>query len=253
MTEPLRVLVVDDEKPARRDLVRLLAGLGGFELAGEAGDGAAAVEMIRRLRPDIVLLDIQMPGLDGFGVLAALAGEQRRPAVVFVTAYDQYALRAFEVHAVDYLLKPVDEERLRGALGRAAEQAAGKGGGRDLRALLYSVGVLPVRVPLLHGGKVILVDAQEILYAGVSDGEVTVVTEALTGVSTRRSLDELQQELPAGMFMRVHRAYIANILKIREIVPRGGGAFNLRMGSPDGPVIPLSRQQARELRRVIEW
>jgi DNA-binding LytR/AlgR family response regulator len=251
--EPLKVLVVDDEKPARRELSRLVGRIEGFEVAGEAGDGEKALDAIRRGSPDIVLLDIQMPGLDGFRVLASLGEGDPRPAVVFVTAYDQYAVRAFEVHAVDYLLKPVDEDRLRAALARAAKQAAGAAPASDIGDLLRGVGVVPVRIPLLHGGKVVVVDAQEILFAAVTDGEVTVTTAELEGTSPRRSLDELQQELPAAVFMRVHRSYIANIMKIREIVPRGGGSWSLRMGTADGPVIPLSRQHARELRSVLGW
>ncbi|MDD3643139.1 MAG: LytTR family DNA-binding domain-containing protein [Candidatus Krumholzibacteria bacterium] len=252
-SEPVKVLVVDDEKPARRELTRLVGRIDGFEVAGEAGDGEKAVESIRRLAPDIVLLDIQMPGLDGFRVLASLGEDDPHPAVIFVTAWDQYAVRAFEVHAVDYLLKPVDEERLRASLARAAGEAAGAGPSGDLGELLRGVGVVPVRVPVLHGGKVVVVDAMEILYAAVSDGEVTVVTAGIEGVSPRRTLDELQQDLPAAVFMRVHRSYLANIMKISEIVPRGGGAWSLRMGPRDGPVIPLSRQHARELRKVLGW
>ncbi len=247
----LKVLIVDDEKPARRDLTRMLGRIDGFEKAGEAGDGLKAVEMIREVAPDIVLLDIQMPGLDGFQVLGRLGGTGDIPPVIFVTAFDRYAIRAFDVHAADYILKPVDEDRLREALGRAKDRASGAVPRQDLDELLRSVGVLAQRVPVRRGSGVVMIDVQEILYACVSDGEVSVVTGELEGSSARRSLDELQAELPAGMFMRVHRAYLANVHRIREIIPWENNSFRIRMGSDDGPVIPVSRANARELKKRL--
>jgi len=251
VSETLRVLIVDDEKPARRDLTRILGKIEGFEKAGEAGNGLKAVEMIRDGAPDIVLLDIQMPGLDGFQVLGKLGKAGNIPPVIFVTAYDQYAIRAFDVHAVDYILKPVDEDRLREALGRARDRAQGTTPRQDLDELLRSVGAITQRVPVRRGSGVVMVNAQEILYACVSDGEVSIVTHDLEGISSRRSLDELQAELPAGMFMRVHRAYLANVCRIREIIPWENNSFRIRMGSDDGPVIPVSRANARELKRRL--
>ena len=251
MTETLKVLIVDDEKPARRDLTRILGKIEGFEKAGEAANGLKAVEMIRGGAPDIVLLDIQMPGLDGFQVLGKLGETGDIPPVIFVTAYDQYAIRAFDVHAADYILKPVDEDRLREALGRARERVRGTVPHQDLDELLRSVGALAQRVPVRRGNGVVMADVQDILYACVSDGEVSVVTGDLEGTSSRRSLDELQSELPAGMFMRVHRAYLANIYRIREIIPWENNSFRIRMGSDEGPVIPVSRANARELKRRL--
>jgi DNA-binding LytR/AlgR family response regulator len=251
VSETLKVLIVDDERPARKDLTRILGKIEGFEKAGEAGNGLKAVEMIRDGAPDIVLLDIQMPGLDGFQVLGKLGEAGDIPPVIFVTAYDQYAIRAFDIHAVDYILKPVDEDRLREALGRARDRAQGTTPRQDLDELLRSVGALTQRVPVRRGSGVVMVDAQEILYACVSDGEVSIVTHDLEGTSSRRSLDELQAELPAGMFMRVHRAYLANVYRIREIIPWENNSFRIRMGSDDGPVIPVSRANARELKRRL--
>jgi two-component system response regulator LytT len=251
VSEDLKVMIVDDEKPARRDLSRMLGKIDGFSKAGEAGDGLEAVEKIRETGPDIVLLDIQMPGLDGFQVLSRLAGEGGLPPVIFVTAYDRYAIRAFEVHAVDYILKPVDEERLREALGRARAVAGGSAPRQDLDELLRSVGALSRRVPVRRGTGTVMIDVQEILYASVSGGEVTIITGDLEGASSRRSLDELQSELPEGIFMRVHRAYLANVYRIREIIPWENNSFRIRMGGDDGPVIPVSRSNARELKRRL--
>jgi DNA-binding LytR/AlgR family response regulator len=249
--ETMKVLVVDDEKPARRDLARILGKIEGFEKSGEASDGLKAVEMIRSGEHDIVLLDIQMPGLDGFQVLGRLAEASGSPPVIFVTAYDQYAIRAFDVQAVDYILKPVDEDRLREALARAAERVRGAIPRQDLDELLRSVGALAQRVPVRRGSGVVMVDVQEILYAGIAGGEVMIVTDDLEGTSSRRSLDELQAELPAGMFMRVHRAYLANVYRIREIIPWENNSYRVRMGSDGGPVIPVSRANARELKRRL--
>jgi two-component system LytT family response regulator len=251
LSETLKVLIVDDERPARRDLTRILGKIEGFEKAGEAGDGLKAVEMIRTGAPDIVLLDIQMPGLDGFQVLGRLGETGDIPPVIFVTAYDQYAIRAFDVHAVDYILKPVDEDRLREALIRARGRVAGTIPRQDLDELLRSVGALTQRVPVRRGSGDVMVNVQEILYACVSDGEVSIVTDDLEGTSSRRSLDELQSELSAGMFMRVHRAYLANIYRIREIIPWENNSFRIRMGNDEGPVIPVSRANARELKRRL--
>ncbi len=251
MQELLRVLIVDDEAPARKDLSRMIGRMKGFEVAGEAGDGLEAVRMIRAMSPDIVLLDIQMPGTDGFGVLERISGDPETPAVIFVTAYDAYALRAFEVRALDYLLKPVDEDRLRAALSRVSEARRGGAGGREIGELLRDVGVIPMRIPLRYGGNVVMAEAEDILFATVKDGEVMVHADGLEGVSMRRSLDELTADLPAGMFLRVHRSYIANIRRIHEIMGGSSGSYRLRMGGPGGPVIPASRQHSKELRRLL--
>jgi len=251
LADELQVLIVDDEAPARKDLARMIRRIEGFRVAGEAGDGLEAVRMIRALSPDIVLLDIQMPGTDGFGVLERISKDQERPAVIFVTAYDEYALRAFEVHALDYLLKPVDEDRLRGALGRVSSGRDGDSAGKEIGELLRDVGVIPMRIPLRRGGNVVMAAAEDILYATVEHGEVTVVTGSIEGTSMRRSLDDLTADLPAGLFFRVHRSYIANMRMIHEVIGGTGGSYRLRMGSAEGPVIPVSRQHARELREML--
>jgi two-component system response regulator LytT len=249
----LKVLIVDDEKPARRDARRMLGRIGGVDIVGEAGDGIEAAKMIRELSPDLVLLDIQMPGHDGFQVLAGLSDLEELPHVVFLTAYDQYALKAFEVHAVDYILKPIDEERLTGAIGRVKRLKAGIPGRPDLEALLRTVGALPGRLAVRHKNTIIMVDVEDVLYVTVSHGDVVVVTEELEGSASYKSLDQIQHDLPAGRFVRVHRSYLANLGKIHEITPWLSGGYRLRMGHGDGPVIPLSRARSRELRKYIQW
>ncbi|MCK4237162.1 MAG: response regulator transcription factor [Candidatus Krumholzibacteria bacterium] len=251
--EVLRVLVVDDESPARRDIKRMLKKIVGVETVGEGRDGIEAVELIRELRPDLVLLDIQMPGLDGFQVLARLAGLRDFPSVIFITAYDQYALKAFDVHAVDYILKPVDEERLVEAIGRVRRVRKGLEGNPDLEALLQTIGALPKRIAVRCADSLVMVDADDILYATISSGEVRVVAREIEGTARQRSLDELQRELSPGRFMRVHRSYLANLRQIHEITPHFSGSYRLRMGGKGGPVVPLSRGQAKELKKVLKW
>jgi two-component system response regulator LytT len=251
--ERLRVLIVDDESPARRELARMCGQLAGVEVVGEAGDGPDAVKLVRKLEPDTVLLDIQMPGLDGFQVVARLAGMERPPAIVFVTAYDEYAIRAFEVHAVDYLLKPVEEKRLAQAIERARKIRGGAEPGPDLDALLDAVGARAKKVAVRQGEALVMVDVRDILYATVAEGSIKVVAREVEGTASFRSLDELEKELGGKRFMRVHKSYLANIDRIFEITPWFSGSYQLRMEGKGGPVIPLSRAQAKELRKIVKW
>ncbi len=253
MPEPLRVLIVDDESPARKDIKRMLGRLNGIEVVGEGRNGIEAVKLIREKKPDLVLLDIQMPGLDGFQVLGKLAGSKHRPSVIFVTAYESYALRAFDVHAVDYLLKPVDEKRLEESVERVRQERKGSRPVPDIEGLIGTAGVLSSRLAISHGGNLLLVDIGDILYATVEAGEVVVVTAAATGKVNFSSLDRLESELPPQVFMRVHRSYLANLRQIKEIESAGNGGYRLRMGGRGEAVIPLSRSQARKLRKIIKW
>jgi|WetSurMetagenome_2_1015567.scaffolds.fasta_scaffold13204_3 two-component system, LytTR family, response regulator LytT len=251
--ERLRVLIVDDEAPARRDLKRILGTIAGVEIAGEAGDGHEAVKLIRKLGPDVVLLDIQMPGLDGFQVVSRIADMESAPSIVFVTAYDEHAIKAFEVHAVDYLLKPVEEKRLAQAIERARRIRKGAEAGPDLTALLGAVGASSKRLAVRQGESLVMVDANDILYATVADGSIKVVAREVEGSVAFRSLDELAKELGPARFMRVHKSYLANINRIYEVTPWFGGSYQLRMEGKGGPVIPLSRAHARELRKILKW
>jgi len=255
MTEKdhIRILIVDDESPARRDLKRMCGKLEGLEVVGEGSEGHEAVKLIKKLAPDVVLLDIQMPGLDGFQVVARIADMENAPSIIFITAYDQYAIKAFDVHAVDYILKPVEEKRLIQAVERARRVRKGAEPGPDLKALLNAVGVSPKRLAVRQGESLVMVDVNDILYATIESGSVRVVARGIEGAVTFRSLDELGKELGSSQFMRVHKSYLANVSRIHEIMPWFGGTYKLRMEGKDGPVIPLSRAQARELRKLIKW
>jgi two-component system response regulator LytT len=251
--EALRVVVIDDEGPARKDLKRILGKLGDVAVVGEAADGPDAVKLIRKLEPDLALLDIQMPGLDGFQVLARLADMESLPSIIFVTAYDQYAIKAFDVHAVDYVLKPVEERRLAQAIERARRIRSGGEAGPDLAAMLAAVGAPAMRIAVRQGESLVMVDVNDILYATVSDGSIKVVAREIEGMASFRSLDELERELAGRQFMRVHKSYVANINRIYEVTPWFSGSYKIRMEGKGGPVIPLSRAQAKELRKIVKW
>jgi two-component system LytT family response regulator len=247
----MRILVVDDEAPARERLKRLLADIEGVELIGEAEDGPQAVELIEREQPDLVLLDIQMPGLDGFGVIEAL---EEPPLVVFVTAYDEYAIRAFEVNALDYLLKPISHERLEKAVHRACEaQAEGRDLTSRLAPLLESLagqGHYLTRLAVRDKNRIRVLDADAVDWIGVEDEQafVHVGSEAYL---IRRTLADLEMRLDPARFFRAHRSAIVNLDRVKEIVPWFKGSHKLRLTT--GAEVELSRAQARALRKILGW
>ncbi|HXB25096.1 MAG TPA: LytTR family DNA-binding domain-containing protein [Gemmatimonadaceae bacterium] len=220
MTPRCRVLVVDDEAPARRLARSLLAEMDEVEVIGDAARGQTAVDAIRQLRPDIVLLDVQMPGLDGFGVVAAV-GVSNMPAVIFVTAYERYALKAFEVHAVDYLLKPFDHGRFRTAMERAIVRVR-SGRSSELSGRLEMLlnrlarDRSPDRITLKVDHRHILIDAATIDCIEVSD-KVVLVQTAEQIYRVRETLNRIERRLPSEQFVRIHRSVIVNIKRVKEI------------------------------------
>jgi two-component system LytT family response regulator len=249
----MRVLIVDDEPPARERLKRLLADIEGVGLIGEAEDGVQAVEMIERERPDLVLLDIQMPGLDGFGVIEALADP---PPIIFVTAYDEYAIRAFEVNALDYLLKPFSRERLEKAIRRAQEaQVEEQGLATRLGPLLESLAaqgryLTRLAVRDYENARICVLGVSEVDWVGV-EGEQVMVHVEDRAYPIRRTLTELEARLDPAHFFRAHRSVIVNLDRVKEIIPWFKGSHKLRLTT--GAEVELSRTQARALRRILEW
>jgi DNA-binding LytR/AlgR family response regulator len=247
----LQTLIVDDEAPARERLKRFLGNLEGVEVIGDAKDGVQAVEMIESLSPDLVLLDIQMPGLDGFGVLEAL---EDPPAVIFVTAYDQYAIRAFEVHALDYLLKPFSRERLVDAIGRAREALAEEQGlSSRLGPLLQSLaaeGRYLIRLAVRDRQSIRVLDADEVDWIGIED-EQAMVHVGDQAYTIRRTLAELEARLDPARFFRAHRSAIVNLDRVQEIIPWFKGSHILRLTT--GAEVDLSRARARALRKLLGW
>jgi two-component system LytT family response regulator len=247
----MRTLIVDDEAPARERLKRLLADIEGVELIGEAEGGIQAVEMIERERPDLVLLDIQMPGLDGFGVIEAL---EDPPLVIFVTAYDEYAIRAFEVNALDYLLKPFSRERLEKAVRRAQEALTEEQDfAMRLGPLLESLatqGRYLTRLAVRDRDRIRVLDVDEMDWIGVEDEQV-MVHVGDRAYLIRRTLTELESRLDPAHFFRAHRSAIVNLSRVKEVIPWFKGSHKLRLTT--GAEVELSRARARALRKILRW
>jgi two-component system LytT family response regulator/two-component system response regulator LytT len=256
--DSLRVMVVDDEQLARDELCYQLERLGAVEVVGQAGNGVEALAAAQRCGPDLVFLDIQMPGLNGFEVARRLLEEgDRPPAVVFVTAFDQHAVEAFEVNAVDYLLKPVDAGRLDQALARARTRLSlSRAPVNDqLERLVRMMADRQARrdqVAVKVGERFLLVQADEIIYASLADESINIVTGQVAGTSNYRTLDELQARLDPEVFWRVHRSHLVNINKIKEIVPWFSRNYILRMKDAKSTEIPVSRTQTKRLREYLK-
>jgi two-component system, LytTR family, response regulator len=265
----LKAVLVDDEPLARDELGYLLGRVGGVEVVGQAGNGIDALTTIDRLQPDVVFLDVQMPGLTGFEVARQLVDKRASSHIIFVTAYDQHAIEAFEVNAVDYLLKPVDPSRLEVAVDRArrritSERAPetdrnGAADGGSIDAQLERIVQLVAerqsrrdRLAIRVGERFLLVQAEEIIYASLADESITVVTNHHSGTSNYRTLDELQAQLDPSLFWRVHRSHLVNINKIKEIVPWFSRNYLLRMKDAKTTEIPVSRTQTRRLREYLK-
>ena len=258
---PLRILIADDEQPARSELCFQLEQLDDVEIVDQAADGPRAVALAEELAPDVVLLDIQMPGLTGFEVARQLLDRGVPSHVVFVTAFDQYAIEAFEVSAVDYLLKPVEPARLAQMIQRvrrivAAERDTTNGPNvnKELARIVQYVAERRSRrerLAIKVGERFLLVQAEDIVYASLADEVITIVTGAVSGTSNYRTLDELHSHLDPAAFWRVHRSHVVNINKIKEIVPWFSRNYILRMKDGKGTEIPVSRTQTKRLREYL--
>jgi len=247
-------IIVDDEQLACDELSFLLKDFPDIEVVGSGRNGLDAVRLIERLEPDLAFLDVQMPGLDGLGVIRKVK-ESGLPAPHFIlaTAYDQYAVEAFRLNALDYVLKPVDKERLAETIGRArrvlqerqkAETPEAPPSGRPS----------PPRVKLMvkSGNRNFIVDAADVVYATINDGLITIVTTALEGESNYRTLEDLQSTLDPEIFWRVHRSFLVNINRIREVIPWFKSSYQLRMDDKKQTEIPVSRVQTKRLRSLLK-
>jgi DNA-binding LytR/AlgR family response regulator len=258
----LTALIIDDEPLARQELQYLLERAGGVEVLAQGPNGIEAVELIRAHKPDLVFLDVQMPGLDGFGVLKKLLDRKvPMPQVVFATAFNQYAVRAFEVNAVDYLLKPFDRKRVMQTIEKAQARLVApveSASEAKLDALLRLVEE-QAQPQKANSGKVIvraqsrllLVDQREICFASIEEGTISVVTRTVEGHSNCRTLEELMDQLDPETFWRAHRSYVVNIQHIREVVPWFKSSYQLRMDDTQKTEIPVSRDQTKRLRELF--
>jgi two-component system LytT family response regulator len=257
MSDTLRVVIADDERPARSFLAALLRGFEDVKLVGEAEDGAEAIELIERERPDLALLDLQMPVIDGLGVVRLLK-KSRMPLMIFVTAYDEYAVRAFELNAVDYLLKPVDKARLRLAINRAQErleradlrmEAAAR---VDAAAAGYEAARQPVpleRIPVRQKDEIVIVPVKEIASI-VAEGEILRITTAQNQAYTiAYRLKDLEARLDPARFVRLGRGTLANLEMLRRVSPLSGGTYVATLSN--GQQLSISRLQGRLLREQL--
>jgi two-component system LytT family response regulator len=257
MTDRMRVFLVDDEPLSRGKLRRLLAEEAGVEIVGEASSADEARAGIERSRPELLFLDIQMPGQDGFQLLESLPPESR-PAVVFVTAYDQHAVRAFEVHALDYLLKPFDRERLRLALERAREavartRVAGEGAVADeqLKSMLQELrGEQPylTRFVVRSVGRIVFVRAQDVDWIEAA-GNYVRLRMGKESHLLRETMSALETRLDPKVFARIHRSTIVNIDRIRELNHIFHGDYSVLL--KDGTRLTLSRGYREQFERIV--
>src|ERR1700681_1794143 len=250
----ISAVLVDDEKLASDELAYLLKEFSDVEVIATASNGIEAVKLIGELEPDLVFLDVQMPGLDGMGVIAKLrALGVPLPYFVMATAFDQYAVEAFRVEALDYLLKPVEKDRLAMAVERARKgiaEGAKASAPRDLPPAKPSLQRSKLLVKSNHRN--FIVDAQDVVYATIDDGLITVVAASLEGQSNYRTIEELQSNLDPDMFWRVHRSYLVNIHRIKEVIPWFKSSFQLRMDDKKQTEIPVSRVQTKRLRALLK-
>jgi len=248
----IRTVVVDDEKLARERVKGFLGKIEDVEVVGEADEGAAAVEVIEQCQPDLVVLDIQMPGTDAFGVLRALKDP---PHVIFATAYDEYAIKAFEVEALDYLLKPFSQTRLVDAVERVRRKIAEGAPRTDERAIgrLAERGrTYASQIPVHTARKILVLPVEEILYFAVESRLVYAHVDA-RAYMTNFTLRELEERLDPEIFFRAHKSRLVNLRRVKEIVRWFGGRYRLVMSDPEGSQVELSRVQARELRARLRW
>jgi two-component system LytT family response regulator len=254
----IRVLVVDDEPLAREKIREMVRRDSEVEIVGECASGAEAVEAVRELRPDLLLLDVQMPELGGFEVLETLNGDHP-PAVIFVTAYDQYAVRAFEVHALDYLLKPFDRERFGAAMARAKEhlRGLGRGGGGggqldrrilDLLEEMRAEKRYAERLVVKDAGRVFFLETDEIEWVEAEGNYINVHASKKSHL-LRETISGLEAQLDPRKFVRIHRSAIVNIASVRELQPWTHGEYHVILR--DGTRLTLSRNYRENLRNVL--
>jgi len=265
---PMNTVIVDDERPARDELTFLLKALPEINVVAQGKNGLEAVALIKEHTPDLVFLDVQMPGLDGFGVIKKLVERKVPiPQIVFATAYDHYAVQAFEVNAVDYVLKPFDKTRIAQAVHRAKKMVeANTSPVQRLETLVGQLGAglpavageararstAPVKLLVKSQERMILIDADDMIYASIQDGAITIYSRELEGISNYRTIEDLMEALDEGVFWRPHRSYLVNINHIKEVMPWFKSSFMLKMNDKRASEIPVSRTQTKRLRELLK-
>ena len=257
---PINTIIVDDEKPARDELAFLLKGFPEVNVIGQGKNGVEAVALIKEHSPDLVFLDVQMPGLDGFGVLKKLVERKMKvPHVVFATAFDHYAVQAFDVNAVDYVLKPFDKARIAKAIARARKMVESQTSTTErLEQLVSQLGAgkqnssPPVKILVRAQQKLLLVDGEDLVWASVDRGSVSVMAHEAEGSSNYRTLEDLADALDSESFWRPHRSFLVNIHHIKEVVPWFNSTYMLKMNDKKQTEIPVSRTQIKRMRELFK-
>jgi two-component system, LytTR family, response regulator LytT len=258
----MSTVIVDDERPARDELAFLLKGFADVNVVAQGKNGLEALTLIKEHNPDLVFLDVQMPGLDGFGVIKKLfERKQRLPQIVFATAFDNYAIQAFDVNAVDYVLKPFDKARIAKAIQRAKKMLEAQTSPVERLEILMGQLALPHAVPkaaqatkllVKSQSRMFLVDAADLIYASIQDGTITIFTKDFEGVSNYRTIEELGSAVDSENFWRAHRSYLVNINHIKEVVPWFKSSYMLKMNDKRASEVPVSRAQTKRLRELLK-
>jgi two-component system LytT family response regulator len=250
---PIRTLIVDDEALARKFIRRMLKDDRDFEIVGECSNGKETVAMIRTENPDVVFLDVQMPEMDGFDVLESI-GFERLPEIIFTTAYEQYAIRAFELHALDYLLKPFDQARFKEAIRYTKERFGSErrnDEGTQLRALVENIKNKPQhleRLVIKSGGRITFLRTDEITWIEADDKYVHLHTSTARPM-VRQTLSAMEEQLDPARFRRIHRSAIVNIEQIAELQPLFSGEYSILL--QDGTKLTLSRNYKDKLFELL--
>lgn len=253
----ISTIVVDDEQLARDELSFLLKDFPDIEVIATASNGIEAATLIENTEPDLVFLDVEMPGLDGIGVIRNLR-EKKIPLPYFVmaTAYENYAVEAFRLEATDYILKPVEKARLAGTIERARRIVAERTRLAEAAHLApnspRSAAPANAKILVRKEGRHYIVDSQEIVYATIDDGVISVVAAGIEGETNYDTMEELQSALDPDQFWRVHRSWLVNINKIREVIPWFKSTFQLKMDDKKQTEVPVSRVQTKRLRTLLK-
>lgn len=252
-TATLSTVIVDDEQLACDELTYLLRDFPEVELVATGHNGLEAVHLIQKNQPDLVFLDVHMPGQDGMDVVRQLRDSGAElPHFIFVTAYEQYAVEAFRLEAMDYLLKPVDKTRLAETIDRARRSVHEKKAAPEARTNVAPPAPHRTKLLIRNANRNFIVDAQDVIYATIDNGLITLVATNVEGHSNYRTIEDLQANLDKEMFWRVHRSYLVNIHKIKEVVPWFKSSYQLRMDDRKHTEIPVSRVQTKRLRELLK-
>ncbi len=250
-TTTMSTVIVDDEQLASEELLYLLRDFPDVEVVATGANGLDAFELIEKLEPDLVFLDVQMPGMDGLTLIRKLREKEvPLPYFILATAYDQYAIEAFTLEAMDYLLKPIEKDRLALTIDRARRAISERT--RTPLAEAPSPAVQRTKLLVKSNNRNFIIDASDLIYATIDDGLITIVATSVEGQSNYRTIEELQSNLDPELFWRVHRSFLVNINRIKEVIPWFKSSYQLRMDDKRQTEVPVSRVQTKRLRALLK-